>query len=126
MTDHGPALYQRKQMLSKVMFARLTAVLIAALCLAACGGSSSEFPTAGVGPIASQYGSGTPQLEGATGPLISREFLRKLAESRVRPTWMKLLGGEDSSAKTKKAGVYVSQFYGGQINGYKRNNKRNG
>lgn len=104
---------------------RLQAVCIGALAaagaaaLAACGGWSILQLK---GPAAMQHAVPAHALPavkvGASAGLGG--FSRPLAP----PTWMRF--SNDAGGSGTRAGVYVSQFYGGQINGYPMNDKDNG
>jgi hypothetical protein len=94
---------------------RVTGSLALVALLAACENSQTQTIPAGYAPP-----------EARAGPLISRSLLARFASRVAHPAWMRFAGGVDPEAKGAKAGVYVSQFYSGQINGYKLNNKQNG
>jgi hypothetical protein len=93
--------------------------------LAACTSGGSHLAPDSSGSATQQAVARAPSLEGADGPLIPRALFGRTNRSGKFPTWMKFAGDLGAGAR-KEAGVYVSQFYGGQINGYELNNKDNG
>lgn len=102
-----------------VLSHRFVVTGVTAVLLAGCG-SASQQALPGSGQPSPQ---GAIQLEASTGPLISRSMLDKVARAHEHPAWMKVAAGRD--ATSDRAGVYVSQFYGAQINGYALNNRAN-
>ena len=105
-----------------VSFHRFVVIGVAALLLAGCG-NAFQLAQPGSDSRAQRSLPGTVEVEAGSGPLISRPMLDKIARPNAHPAWMKVATGRDVTST--RAGVYVSQFYGGQIDGYSLNNQAN-
>jgi len=109
----------------RVIAGPIAGFVAAILLLAACENREYSTASSADGATSVPTVTNTLRLEAVSGPLISRSTLARLSRPGFHPAWMRLADNGNPDTKGNKAGVYVSQFYGSEIGGYKSDNEKN-